>query len=53
MDYTTSTYTVFNAITGRRREIRICENGFKFPGDHILAINDELINKWRAELCGR
>lgn len=54
MDYHTSTCTVTNTVTGSIKEIRITEQGFKLPGDQVLTINDELVNKWREELvCGK
>jgi hypothetical protein len=53
MDYDSGICTVTNTITGANKEIRISERGFKLPGDSVLIINDELVNKWREELCSQ
>lgn len=50
MDYQVGICTVTNIITGATREIRIAENGFKLPSDHVLTITDDLINQWRGKL---
>jgi hypothetical protein len=52
MDYGTSTCTVTNIARGTTKDIRIVEGGFKLPGDNVLIISDEQVNKWRGELCG-
>lgn len=51
MDYSTNTCTITNTVSGKIKEVRIMERGFKLPGDNVLDVNDDLANKWREELC--
>jgi signal peptidase I len=50
MDYATGVYTVINTVTGASRGYRITNRTFKLPGDNMVIVTDDLINKIREEL---
>lgn len=50
MDYTAGIYTVVNTVTGTSRDYRITDRVFRLPGDNVIILTDELINKIREEL---
>lgn len=53
-DYETCTCTVTNTATGNIREFRIVEKSFRLPGDNVILLTDESVNRMREELmCGR
>jgi signal peptidase I len=50
MDYQAGIYTVINTVTGSNKEYRITDQRFKLPGDNMVIVTDDLINKIREEL---
>lgn len=49
-DYTANRCTVVNMVTGASKDVYINDGNFKLPGDNVIPISDEFINKMRSEL---
>lgn len=49
-DYEACICTVTNTVTGAIKEYRIVDHLFKLPGDNLIIVTDDWINKIREEL---
>lgn len=53
-DYLTNTAILTNTATGAVKELHLVEKEFRLPGDSIIVLSDESINRMRSEvLCGK
>lgn len=49
-DYLANRCTVTNTVMGSSKEFFINDGKFKLPGDNVIRITDDFINKVRSEL---